>query len=120
VSGSWYRALGYALTGEELVVPEVTRPEASGLVAALADAAWTQERVAAHARATAGDDEAWPHLIPAALREGCGAAQLAAVLGAARSLLGLTTLETRAPSGRRRLDRDEERLMREVPPHHGA
>jgi hypothetical protein len=35
-------------------------------------------------------------------------------------LLQLTTLEVRPPSGRSRLNPDEERLMREVPPHHGS
>jgi hypothetical protein len=120
VSGRWHAALGYALTGEDLPVGEATGPDVPALVAELSAAGWPGERIAEHARARAAAGEGWPHQIPRHLRQGCGAAQLAAALGAARSLLGLTTLETRAPSGRTRLDADEQRLIREKPPHHGS
>jgi hypothetical protein len=58
--------------------------------------------------------------VPDALRAGCGAAQLAAALRVARELLDLASLEVRPPSGRRKLNPDEQRLMRDVPPHHGS
>mgnify|MGYP000928655536 FL=1 len=120
MSGRWHVALGYALTGEELDLPDAAAPDASVLLADLAGASWTAERIAAHARDVAAAERPWPHLVPAAVRAGCGPAQLAAALTAARHELGLTTLETRPPSGRRRLNPDEERLLREVPPHHGS
>ncbi|MCA0294665.1 MAG: hypothetical protein LCH96_04970 [Actinobacteria bacterium] len=120
MSVRWHAALGYALTGAELALPETGRPDAAALIGELADAGWPAERIARHAREVADAELGWPHQVPLALREGCGAAQFAAVLGATRALLELTTLETRPPSARRTLDRDEERLMREKPPHHGS
>lgn len=118
MSGRWHAALGYALVGVELDLPEPGAPDPAALVAALADADWPSERIATHARVEVAADRTWPHPVPASLRAGCGAAQFAAALGAARALLGLATLETRPPSRRRTLTADEQRLLREVPPHH--
>lgn len=120
MSGRWQTALGYALTGEELALPESGRPDPAGLVSHLAEAGWTQLRIAELARASVAVEQPWPKQVPAGLRAGCGASQFAAALGAARELLGLTSLETRLPSARLRLNADEERLMRDVPPHHGS
>jgi hypothetical protein len=118
VSGRWHAALGYALVGVEFDLAEPGAPDPSALVAALADAGWPSERIAAHARTEVAAERTWPHPVPAPLRTGCGAAQLAAALGAARAELGLSALETRPPSRRRALTADEQRLLREVPPHH--
>ncbi len=120
MSARWHTALAYALTGEQLDLPEAEHPDASAVVAELSARGWDAARIGAHARALAEAGTGWPHPVPAALRQGCGAAQLAAALGAARQLLGLSTLETRPPSGRRRLNPDEERLLRDKPPHHGS
>jgi hypothetical protein len=120
MSPRWQAAVGYALVGDELALVESGRPEPAALVVALAEAGWTAERIGDHARAELAAERVWPHPIPAVLRADCGAAQLAAALGGARALLDLTTLETRAPSTRTRLNADELRLMREVPPHHGS
>ncbi len=114
----WHAALGYALVGEELAPAETGRPDPEQLVAQLAAAGWDAGRIAAHAHDRAGAEQPWPHPIPDALRQGCGAAQLFAALGRARGLLGLMTLETRGPSARTRLDADEQRLLRDVPPHY--
>lgn len=57
------------------------------------------------------------YVVPADLREGIGAAQLAALLTELRARLGRgarPVLADRAP------DADERRLLAEVPPHHGA
>lgn len=116
----WHRALGYALTGQELDLADEGRPDPASLVAALAEAGWTASRVRAHALGLVNAELAWPHPIPARLRAGCGAAQLSAALGESRRLLGLLALETRPPSARTRLNADELRLMRDVPPHHGS
>jgi hypothetical protein len=120
VTARWQAALGYALTGCELELAEPGRPDPHALLDALDAAGWPASRVGAHARERAAAEAAWPHAVPAALRAGCGAAQLAAALRAARELLQLTSLEVRPPSGRSRLNQDEQRLMREVPPHHGS
>lgn len=120
MTARWQAALGFALTGRDLQLAEPGRPDPQALVEALGAVGWPASRVGEHARERAADESAWPHPVPAELREGCGAAQLAAALRATRELLQLTTLEVRPPSGRLRLNPDEERLMREVPPHHGS
>lgn len=120
MSGRWQAALAYALTGEEFDLPEPGRPDPCGVIDGLAAVGWTHARIADHSRAELEAELPWPHPMPVHLRDGCGAAQLAAALGTVRELLGLTTLDTRAPSGRRRLDPDEKRLLREVPPHYGS
>ncbi|MEA5054374.1 MAG: hypothetical protein VB093_13135 [Propionicimonas sp.] len=116
----WQASLAYALTGADLELSEPGRPDPPALIAGLAAQGWTPARLRAHAEACVRDGQSWPHLIPPDLRAGCGAAQLAAVLGSARALLGLVTLETRPPSARTTFTADELRLLREVPPHHGS
>ena len=120
MTARWQAAVGYALTGDELVLAETGRPDPVSLVTALADAGWPAERVEDHARGLVVAEAPWPHQVPAALRAGCGAAQLAAALRLARELLELSDFEVRPPSGRLKLNPDEERLMRDVPPHHGS
>ncbi len=120
MTARWQAALGYALTGRDLELPEPGHPAPQALVDGLAANGWPASRIGDHARAVAAAESAWPHAVPAALRAGCGAAQLAASLRAARELLHLTTLDERGPSARTKLNPDEQRLMREVPPHHGS
>jgi len=118
VSGRWHAALACALTGAELSLAESGAPDPAALVDDLAALGWPRDRIADHARAEATAGRPWPHPVPAALRDGCGAAQLAAALTRVREALDLITLETRPPSAPRRLTPDEVRLLREVPPHH--
>ena len=120
MTARWQAALGFALTGLDLELAEPGRPDPEALVEGLNAAGWSASRVGDHAREQVAAESSWPHAVPAALRAGCGAAQFAAALGMARSLLRLTTLEVRPPSTRMKLSPDEERLMREVPPHHGS
>lgn len=120
MTARWQAALGYALTGDELELAETGRPDPVSLVTVLADAGWPAERVEHHARGRMAAEASWPHQVPARLRAGCGAAQLAAALRLVRELLDLANLEVRPPSGRAKLNPDEERLMRDVPPHHGS
>ncbi len=120
MNGRWQSALGYALTGCDLDLPEPGRPDTMALVAGLEAAGWPASRVGEHARGRVAAEVAWPHEVPADLRVGCGAAQFAAALGLAREVLNLANLEVRPPSGRRRLNPDELRLTRDVPPHHGS
>lgn len=120
MSPRWQAAIGYALVGAELALDEPGRPDPELLVTELAAAGWSAGRIGDHARQVLSGEQVWPHPVPTALRAGCGAAQFAAALGRARELAGVATLETRAPSTRTRLNADELRLMREVPPHHGS
>lgn len=97
---TWHQALIYAVTAErrpELGVQEA--PDLDAVVVALAG----RPRGA--------------YAVPADLREGIGAAQLAALLTELRTRLGRgrgPVLADRAP------DADERRLLADVPPHHGA
>lgn len=114
----WHAAIGYALVGEELPLPEPAQPDPAGLVADLAAAGWDAGRIHAHATAAIEAKQPWPHPIPVGLRQGCGAAQLYAALGRTRALLDVVTLETRGPSRRTALNADEQRLLQDVPPHY--
>ncbi|HAM44735.1 MAG TPA: hypothetical protein DCM67_06950 [Propionibacteriaceae bacterium] len=115
----WQTALGFALTQLELPLPPSEAPDPAGLVEALAQAGWSAERIAEHAREVLAAEQPWPHPIPAAMREGCGPAQLHAAVGRVRSLLDLGTVEKRPPSAPRPLNADERRLVADVPPHWG-
>ncbi|MCW5952777.1 MAG: hypothetical protein KIT69_11025 [Propionibacteriaceae bacterium] len=114
----WHAAIGYALVGEELPLAEPAQPDPARLVSDLVDAGWDAGRIRAHASAAVEAEQPWPHQIPVTLRRGCGAAQLAAALGRTRALLEVVALETRGPSARTALDADEQRLLRDVPPHY--
>ena len=97
---TWHQALVFAVTGER-------RPGLGVQEAADLDAV---------AELLAGRDLG-AHVVPADLRKGIGAAQLAALVTALRSRLargGRPVLADRAP------DADERRLLVDVPPHHGA
>ena len=121
MSASWGIALGYALTGAELdSVNDPDRPDAAAVAGFLDRSGWSRDRVLAHARAEVEAERPWPHAVPADLRPAAGAAQFHAALGALRAELNLTALESRPPSTRTKLTADEQRLLREVPPHHGS
>ncbi len=120
MSPRWQAALAYALTGAEHQLPEPGNPDPAALVEALAGLGWAAAELRRHALAEVGAERPWPHPVPADLRAGCGAAQFAAALGALRHLLGLSALDTRPPAPRRGLNADEQRLLREVPPHYGS
>lgn len=98
---AWHQALVFAVTGRRR--PELGRqaePDLDVVLAALVD------------------EPRGAHPVPADLREGIGAAQLAAVLAELRARLAASTdrpvLAERAP------DAAERRLLAEVPPHHGS
>lgn len=118
MSGRWQAAIAYALVGAELPLDEAGRADPEAALTALSGLGWTAERIGVHAREVAADARPWPHPVPAALREGCGPAQLQAAVARAREMLGLVTLEVLPPSRRTRLTADERRLLAEVPPHH--
>ncbi|MFZ0531298.1 MAG: hypothetical protein WAL91_12270 [Propionicimonas sp.] len=126
MSPRWHTALGFALTGSELPLDAADpagarpQPDPEELVADLAGHGWSRDRITEHARTRLAADLPWPHQVPSALKQGCGAAQFHAALGATRVLLDVVALERRPPSRRTQLNRDEQRLMQEVPPHHGS
>lgn len=109
------RAVGFALTGQADLIDRID----PGVWEALADAGWDAERVLAHAQAVLAAGGVWPHPVPETMRAPVGAARLLAVLQRVQGDLGLFG-RTAAPPPRRPLTADERRLLRDVPPHHGA
>ncbi|MEO1760341.1 hypothetical protein VOI32_41690, partial [Paraburkholderia caribensis] len=87
----WHTGLAYALLGTELNLVLTPHPDIPGLVAELNAAGWPRERVTSSAR-DAWRGQAWPHPVPAGLRAGLGAAQLAGALREARAAYGLVSL----------------------------
>lgn len=63
--------------------------------------------------------EPWPYDLPPELGAGLGAAQWLAALARLRQQLEIGPQPDRPVLSDRRPDADEQRLLREVPPHHG-
>ncbi|WP_425308251.1 hypothetical protein AADG42_05665 [Ammonicoccus fulvus] len=104
----WHTALGFALTGEWLELPPAELPDPETLLAQLADAGWSGERLAEAARQS--------HQVPADVVATLGAAQFWAVLVDLRRRVGATG-EVRPPAMTRPLTADERRLAADRPPH---
>lgn len=107
------------MVGETLDLPAGDGPDPQELVEALAGLGWSQARIAEHAIAVTAAGGVWPHPVEAQWRQGLGAARFLAVLRELREKLGVAELDVRLPSTRTDLTRDEQRLLAEVPPHHG-
>lgn len=111
MTGRWHRALGFAVTGEELELPDHEVPQPAVLLTELAALGWSGERLRAAAR--------HDHQPPQELRAGLGAAQYAAALAELRRLVGATGATTRVSSGRTALGAEDRRLLADRPPHWG-
>ena len=120
VAPSARAAIGWALTGrwlpDDAAAPGWAAPS---VVAWLAEHGWDGERLAGRRARARSDGQAWPAAVPAAWRGGLGAAQFAAALRAVVAELRLDheaplLRDPTAPPGR-----DDQRLLNEVPPHHG-
>ena len=114
---AWHQALVFALLGERR--PELGRQPSPDLDA-LEQWFGDDQRVdTARQRATQRrrSGESWPYPAPADLA--VPAAQFAAGLYALRTRLGLIGAVT-PPTPARTLTTDEQRLLRDVPPHHGG
>lgn len=117
---TWHQALAYALVGE--LLPGLGRqpvPEIQTLIMALEAAGgpgWVRTRVVSRA----ADGGPWPYAVPDQLMQGLGAAQFAAALRQLRERLDLDSVfqGSRVARAVPRTAGDE-RLLREVPPHHG-
>lgn len=111
---AWHQSLVYVLTGRRH--PELGRqeqPDLAVLAAFLRDGRAEEATVFGR-----------PHRLPPDLAEGIGAAQLWAAVSALRALLSpARDRDTQSPApvlSNRSLSADEQRLLREVPPHHGS
>lgn len=113
---AWHQALAFALLGQRRA--ELGEQDSVDLVAL---AAWFRDgRVAAvteRAAACRAAEQPWPYPLPDDLAP--PRAQFAAALFELRRRLGLLGAPAR-PAPARRPGPGEERLRREVPPHHGS
>jgi hypothetical protein len=113
----WYQALAYALVGQ---LRKELDPEPRD-IGALLEALGGVHTVARHRRQQrelAGG--VWPHPVPQALRSGVGPAQFQALLHqAVAAVVAADRPATRPVTSARPPSADEQRLLRDVPPHHG-
>ena len=117
----WNVALVYAITGERWDdLAESGKPE----LVQLADEIGRRfsggvEALQARIIARVQQGESWPYEVPDDLRAGLGAAQWWAALTQLRERLAVGPQPDRPVLSDRRPDADEQRLLRDVPPHHG-
>ena len=105
------RAVALAVTGEVLeLAGEVSLAEE------LAGLGFDADRLRGMRHARQEARLPWPHAVPIDTRREVGFARYDAALAEAREALGLTGLEPARPA-ERRLNRDEERLVADRPPH---
>lgn len=116
---AWGRAVAQALSGEapELAAGVNTVPE---LLSALASQGFDAARLGRIASERARTGQPWPFPLAGPQLRQAGAARVHAALTEARTMLGLDGRVAAPPSNRTQLNAEEARLMREVPPHHGA
>lgn len=117
----WNAALAYAITGQrwdevtesgkpelEQVADEIDRRYPGGI-------SELRRQIIARVQRR----QPWPYEVPADLRAELGAAQWWAALTALRQRLAVGPQPDRPVLSNRKPDADEERLLRDVPPHHG-
>ena len=111
-----YSLVAYVLTGDRLSIQHATDP--TSLVSELTEAGWPGRRIEEFAQSRQTHQALWP--LPVS-REDLGEISPAmwyATLLEVRSLLGLTVVHL-PPSRRRDLNESEQRLLKDLPPHHG-
>ncbi|HJE50905.1 MAG TPA: hypothetical protein K8V15_02825 [Tessaracoccus flavescens] len=106
-------ALGLALTGEEL---PLTDPDA--LNDELTAAGYPADRLQEIRRTAQAEQSVWPFRVPVETLRAIGFARFDAALADARRSLGLDGLVPATPA-QRPLNRDEQRLAADRPPHWG-
>jgi hypothetical protein len=105
---TWHQALAYAVTGRRY--PELGRQERPDL-----------EQVTEFLRPLLADLEPRPpQPVPADLAAGLGPAQLWAAVAELRRRLGVDPSRASTAVADRPLTQEEQRLLRDVPPHHGS
>ncbi len=118
----WHQALAYALLGQTYPSLGTQRQPDLGALVERLDELFPGGRSGlnrAVAAARGADGPGWPRVVPNELRAGLGPAQFTAALGELRRRLVLDggprrTLSARSP------DAADQKLLRDVPPHHGS
>lgn len=106
-------AIALALTGERVATTGMAT-----LVDDLASAGFDAGRLAAIRADAQHGQRPWPFPVPIEERRRIGFARFDAAIAGARRDLGLDGL-TATPAARRPLNRDEQRLVQDRPPHWG-
>lgn len=110
----WASELASCLVGEPVELKGVA-PDARSVLAALDEAGWPEELIAAIASDRIAAEQPWPFPVDRRV-VAAGPAQWYALVGEARRLLGVDG-DLRPPSRRTTLTTDERRLLDDVPPH---
>ncbi len=113
-SSRWATELASCLVGESVDLPG-TPPDAWSVLEALDQRGWPASRIREVARARFEAQQPWPFSVGKDV-VAAGPAQWYALVGEARTLLGLDGL-VQPPATRTTLTQDERRLLGDVPPH---
>lgn len=117
-------AVVIALTGETAAVAVPDRPGSAGdvveaVVEELAGRGWKAPRLQELRRYRQEAEQPWPFTVPREVLAVAGFARYEAVLREVRARLGLDGLVPTRHVGPKVLGPAEQRLLAEVPPHHG-
>ncbi|MGL5406633.1 MAG: hypothetical protein ACRDAX_07625 [Propionibacteriaceae bacterium] len=119
MTAPFHSALAKALTGEDIDLGEQEKPDIVLALAQLAQVGWDTARIAELRKQCRVSQQPWPIPVPASARGDISAATWLALVSQAIAQLGITD---RAQYARvdRPLTADEQRLVSQVPPHHGS
>lgn len=117
-------AVVLALTGETAAVAAPAPSSSAGdavedVVEALAGRGWEAPRLQELRRSRQQAEQPWPFTVPREVLATAGFARYGAVLREVRARLGLDGLVPTRHVGPKVLGPAEQRLLAEVPPHHG-
>ncbi|MGO4957376.1 hypothetical protein ACTQ49_08915 [Luteococcus sp. Sow4_B9] len=112
-------AVALALTGERPAVTAVAASTPQEVVEALASAEWDAQRVQVLRLDRQAAELPWPFPVPRDVIAPVGFARYGAVLAEVRRLLGVDGLVPTRHEGPKVFGPAEQRLLAEVPPHHG-
>ncbi len=112
-----WEAVAAVLTGERSQAPSQAGWRAEPLVDWLASVGWDAARLTARRRNCQQRRSPWPGPLPEDLAAGLEFARYSALLAQVRRLTGTDGLAARIHCGPTVIGPEEERLLREVPPH---
>lgn len=114
-----FRAIGWALSGTDVVPPAQPVVRTPAVIGWLESQGWPAERLRQVRTDRMSAELSWPWALPDELAEGLAWAQFHALLTDVRAALGLSGLVSTPRARHRGRQPGDERLLREVPPHHG-
>ncbi|WP_257478145.1 hypothetical protein [Acidipropionibacterium jensenii] len=112
-----WAAVAAVLTGERLAVPATAGWQADSLADWLESQGWDSARLARRRRRCQQERRPWPQRLPDDLAAGLEFARYYALLAQLRKITGLDGMAERIHHGPIIIGPEEQRLLREVPPH---